>query len=152
RREPGRRVHHRPNVPRAPRLEWRSARAARRPHPDRSIPVSHCGAGTMNIFGHSSLSRRRAIGAAAGLAGLPLLEALAPRRAHAQAAAYPRRFVVFFSANGTILDDWAPTGGETDFQLSPILAPLEPHRSDIVVIRGVDQRGGGGVGHQNGIG
>ena len=47
---------------------------------------------------------------------------------------------------------WTPTGGETDFALSPILAPLEPHRADIVVVQGLYQQGGGGDGHQSGIG
>src|SRR6185369_10337391 len=64
-----------------------------------------------------------------------------------------RRFVVFFSACGTIAQTWTPTGEERDFQLSPILSPLAPHRDDIVIIQGVDQQGGGaGVGHQAGIG
>ena len=57
-----------------------------------------------------------------------------------------------FSPNGTIPGAWTPTGTETDFTLSPILSPLAPHQADLVVIQGVDQRGGGGDGHQNGIG
>jgi hypothetical protein len=44
------------------------------------------------------------------------------------------------------------TGAETDFTLSPILEPLAPFRSDLVVISGLYQQGGGGDGHQNGIG
>ena len=78
---------------------------------------------------------------------------MAPRRA--QAATGPvKRFVVMFSANGTIPSAWTPTAGtsETDFTLSPILAPLEPHKADIVVVGGLEQKGGGGDGHQNGIG
>ena len=103
-----------------------------------------------------SLSRRAALGGLGSLAALPLLDAMFPGRARAAggpAPAYPRRFVVFFSSCGTIASSWAPTGGERDFQLSPILAPLEPFRDDIVVIQGVDQQGGGaGAGHQAGMG
>lgn len=100
-----------------------------------------------------SLSRRAALTAFGSAAALPLLDAMFPSRARAQAAAYPRRFVVFFSSCGTIAPTWAPAGGERDFVLSPILAPLEPFRGDLVVIRGVDQQGGGaGVGHQAGMG
>jgi hypothetical protein len=100
-----------------------------------------------------TLPRRAAL--AAGMTGLvlPLLESLPPRLAHAQAgSAHPRRFVVFFSPNGTIAPNWEPAGTATSFQLSPILAPLAPHQGDIVIVQGVDQQGGGGDGHQNGIG
>jgi hypothetical protein len=82
--------------------------------------------------------------------GLPWLETFAGRTARAQAAPNTR-FVVMFSANGTIRDQWLPTGTETDFTLSPILAPLAPHQSDLVVVSGLDQKGAGGDGHQNGI-
>jgi hypothetical protein len=96
---------------------------------------------------------RRAIlrGAAGAAIGLPFLEALAPRRARA-AGAPPKRFVVMFSPNGTLPTQWSPTGGETDFVLGPILTPLEPHRDGLVIIKGLNQQGGGGDGHQNGIG
>jgi hypothetical protein len=100
-----------------------------------------------------SLSRRAALTTCGSLAALPLLDAMLPSRARADVPVYPRRFVVFFSSCGTIAPNWTPTGGERDFQLSPILAPLEPFRDDIVVIQGVDQQGGGaGVGHQAGMG
>src|SRR5690606_22728477 len=47
---------------------------------------------------------------------------------------FPKRLVVFFSANGTIHEEWAPSGGETDFQLKQILAPLEDHRSSLTIV------------------
>lgn len=100
------------------------------------------------------MSRRTILRGAGGAAiALPWLEAMAPRRA--QAATGPaKRFVVMFSANGTIPSAWTPTAGtsETDFTLSPILSPLEPHKADVVVVAGLEQKGGGGDGHQNGIG
>ena len=99
-----------------------------------------------------SHSRRRALGLVGAALSLPLLEAFSVRVARADVAPYPRRFVVFFSPNGTISKNWEPSGTEREFQLSPILAPLEPHQSDLVVIQGVDQQGGGGDGHQNGMG
>jgi hypothetical protein len=100
------------------------------------------------------LSRRTILRGAGGAAiALPWLEAMRPRRAHA-AAAPVRRFIVMFSPNGTIPSAWTPVpgSGETDFTLSPILAPLETHKADLVVISGLDQKGAGGDGHQNGIG
>jgi hypothetical protein len=96
-------------------------------------------------------SRREALRALlAGAIGLPWLETFAPRSAQAQPASNSR-FIAMFSGNGTIFDSWLPGGGEASFALSPILAPLAPHQADIVVVAGVDQRGAGGDGHQNGM-
>ncbi len=96
------------------------------------------------------LSRRTILRGTAGAAiALPFLEAMLPRRA--RAAAPPRRFIVMFSPNGT-LPSWAPVGSELSFTLSPILSPLAPHQSDLVIVQGLLQQGGGGDGHQTGIG
>ena len=54
--------------------------------------------------------------------------------ARAQGAATAKRLVVFFSPNGVMMNQWKPTGGETDFVLSPTLAPLAEHRDDLVVL------------------
>jgi hypothetical protein len=104
------------------------------------------------------LSRRavlRGIGGAA--VGLPLLEAMGPLRgtALAQSAAPPKRFVVFFTPNGTIRENWTPTGTETAFTLSRILAPLEANKDKLVVLDGVDNdvaRSGDGDDHMRGMG
>jgi hypothetical protein len=83
------------------------------------------------------LSRRTLLRGASGIAlALPFLDAMSPRVASAQTT--PKRFVVFFSANGTIPDQWQPSGGETDFTMSPILAPLEAHRDELLIMRGLD--------------
>lgn len=83
---------------------------------------------------------------------LPWLEGMA-RPAGAQAAGAPKRFVVCFSPNGNIRDNWLPTGTETDFKLGRILMPLDEHKKDIVVIDGLDQmQGGAGDNHMKGMG
>lgn len=82
------------------------------------------------------LSRRTALRGAAGAAvALPMLDVMRPARA---AFTYPKRLVIVFSSCGTIAPSWNPTGGTTDFKLSPILAPLEPHRGEVVILRGID--------------
>jgi hypothetical protein len=97
-------------------------------------------------------SRRALLGSAlAGSIGLPFLEAFSPKTARAATDA-ALRFVTMFSPNGTVLDAWTPVGSETDFVLPEILTPLAPHQSDLVIVSGVDQQGGGGDGHQNGMG
>ena len=87
------------------------------------------------------LSRRAMLRGAGGVAvGLPFLSAmLRPLRSHASEDVQ-KRLLVFFTANGTIPDAWRPTGGETDFSLSTILSPLERHRSQMIVLDGIDMR------------
>ncbi len=82
------------------------------------------------------LSRRTVLRGAGVALALPFLDAMRPRVA--KAATAPKRFVVFFSANGMIKDQWQPTGTETDFTLSPILQPLEAHKSDLLIMRGLN--------------
>jgi len=97
-------------------------------------------------------SRRKLLhGALAAAIGLPWLEAFGSRPARAQPPG-SARFIVMFSPNGTVREQWLPSGTETDFTLSPILSPLEAHQGDLVIVSGVDQQGAGGDGHQNGIG
>src|SRR6185436_19756480 len=71
---------------------------------------------------------------------LPALEALEPREARGQAAPPVRRLLVIMTPNGTPQANWFPTPGtsETTFKLGPILTPLEPHRSDLLIVGGLD--------------
>ncbi|MCA9581496.1 MAG: DUF1552 domain-containing protein, partial [Myxococcales bacterium] len=104
------------------------------------------------------LSRRNAFprraflgGVGAGALALPFLHTL---RAGA-ADIFPKRFVVFFTPNGTIRNEWVPTGGETDFKLKRILQPLEEFREHLLILEGVDMKSGysgPGDGHQKGMG
>lgn len=105
------------------------------------------------------LSRRTMLRGAGGVAlGLPFLEIMGrPKTALGQAmpgytaSGAPKRFIVWFTPNGTIPSAWTPTGGESDFEFSRILKPLEPFREKLLIIDGVDQTGEGGDGHQNGM-
>jgi hypothetical protein len=97
------------------------------------------------------LGRRTLLRGAGTAFALPLLQAMLPAR-KAHAAPRTKRFIAMFSANGTIPKNWTPTGTETAFTLSPILSPLEPLKSKVIVLQGIDQQGGGaGDGHQNGM-
>jgi hypothetical protein len=84
---------------------------------------------------------------------LPFLEAM---EAHAQAApAAPKRFVFVFSANGTVPSAWTPGGTESAFSFGRVLAPLEPHRSKLLILDNVNLRStsvGPGDAHQKGMG
>lgn len=85
-----------------------------------------------------SLSRRQFLRGAAGTAvALPLLSSLGSR-ARAVPPSFPKRLVVFYSPHGTVKKDWIVTGSENDFTLSGILAPLEPHKKDLLVLKNID--------------
>jgi hypothetical protein len=116
-----------------------------------------------------TLSRRAFLRGAGSVAiSLPLLEIMGcssrtgrsidvggTGEARAAATGFPARLVVMFSANGTIGERWRPSGGELDFVLSPILAPLAPHREQLLILDGLDllsARHGPGDAHQKGMG
>jgi hypothetical protein len=96
-----------------------------------------------------SVSRRAfltGLGAAALSPDLPLLYA------SGQEGLYPKRLLLFFTPHGTIKQLWKPTGSERDFQLSRLLAPLERHKSKIVVLSGVNMQDVGvGAPHTKGV-
>ncbi|HUS64766.1 MAG TPA: DUF1552 domain-containing protein [Kofleriaceae bacterium] len=96
----------------------------------------------------------RGVGGAA--LGLPLLHAMGPRRGRAAGAGgFPRRFIAFFSSQGVIRSQWAPSGTGPAFELSPILAPLADHKADLLVLSGIDMDVAylpGGNAHQKGMG
>ena len=109
----------------------------------------------------STLTRRAALrGLGGACLALPFLEIMGgcdPRPSVAQQfrGEAPKRFVVFWTPNGTIMENWRPKGSEHAFTLSPILAPLEAHKADIVVLDGVDALSaykGPGDAHQKGTG
>jgi len=92
------------------------------------------------ITSKNRLTRRTLLRGAGHVAiGLPFLEAmLHPLQTHAAAAMAPLRFVVFYSPGGTLLPQWRPTGSETQFTLSEMMAPLMPHQQQLLFLDGLD--------------
>ena len=96
------------------------------------------------------LSRRTVLRGAGGVAiGLPFLEAMRPfgGRSLAAGMAPPKRFVVFFSPDGSIRENWVPTGTESAFTLPRILAPLAGNQQSLVVLDGIENKVGGYAAH-----
>lgn len=100
------------------------------------------------------LSRRLVLRGAGGVAvGLPLLEAMLPRRAHA--AASPRRFITFFTPNGT--NDYKafmPQTTGTNFSLGMETDPLLPLKDKLLVLSNINARSAAQQmdGDQHGVG
>jgi hypothetical protein len=72
-----------------------------------------------------------------GALAFPFLRALPARAAGLPG---PRRFVVMQVSNGTVRAEYLPEGTETDFRFKRILAPLEPWKSKLVVLDGLDMK------------
>lgn len=80
----------------------------------------------------SRLSRRSLLKAGLGAGALSLF----PWTEAAAAPSLPR-LLLFFTPHGTVWDQWRPSGGETNFTLSPILEPLAAHQDKLVIVDGV---------------
>ena len=87
---------------------------------------------------------RRAVlsGLAAGVVLSPFVPLLAGD-AEAQTPGLPKRLIIFFHPNGYgDAAKYFPTGTETSFTLSEILAPLEPHKDNLVIFKGINNPAG----------
>jgi hypothetical protein len=83
-----------------------------------------------------ALSRRTFLRGVGASVALPLLDAMVPAltaAADTPAKAVPRLGVVYHP-NGVIYQNWLPRGAGREFEFSPILAPLEPFRDQLIVI------------------
>ncbi|MFT7639628.1 MAG: hypothetical protein ACI9G1_001365 [Pirellulaceae bacterium] len=91
---------------------------------------------------HSYLINRRSFLRGTGVAmSLPLLEIMSPAIASAAAANKKQdlRLCVLYKGCGVNPSSWDITGGgETKFNLSTLLSPLERHKNDIAILSGID--------------
>jgi hypothetical protein len=86
-----------------------------------------------------ALSRRTLLSGAGVAIALPLLDAMVPAAtalAATAAAPKPRLGFVYFP-HGAVMDSWVPSATGTDFELSPILKPLEPFKRYTTVVTGL---------------
>jgi hypothetical protein len=92
----------------------------------------------------TALHRRTFLRGVGATVGLPLLGAMVPAfTALARTPAQPQRRIGFvYVPNGVILDSWTPSSAGTEFELTPILAPLQPHRDRLAVISNLTRPGG----------
>jgi hypothetical protein len=91
----------------------------------------------------------RGIGAAMAL---PFLDAMVPAFSTtvARAAGTPTRLGFFYIPNGAIMDSWTPAAVGTHFEFSPILQPLAPFKSQLLVLTGLSQKAADSIGDGNG--
>ena len=108
------------------------------------------------MFTTQPISRRAVLRGLGAAVSLPFLESLAPRAlasaapasATGAAAKRPVRMAVLYMANGVNVSKWVPGGFGRDFDLSPTLSPLSPHKDDVLVLTELMNRAAtGGDGH-----
>ena len=84
-------------------------------------------------------SRRRFLGSAAAVIGLPYLASVVERDVvAAESCANIQRFIAFFVPNGIHMPDFTPSASGTGWKTPYILEPLDPIKSKIAVVTGID--------------
>jgi len=100
------------------------------------------------------LSRRTILRGLGAAISLPLLDAMVPAFASPSTAAAPLRLAFIYAPNGILMDHWTPPTDGADFDLPRdlprILAPLAPHRENLLVLSGLTQNTGRALGDAEG--
>lgn len=86
---------------------------------------------------HKGLSRRLFLGGSAAMVSLPFFESLVPREARGQAATAPKRFLAYLAPNGFHMPDFRAAPGTGALTLGPMMAALEPLKSQLLVLTGL---------------
>src|SRR5262245_36256471 len=88
------------------------------------------------IISKLSLPRRTFLRGMGATVALPLLEAMVPALTPTvRTAANPqRRLGCVYVPHGEIMEQWTPKTGGAGFEIMPIMKPLEPFRSSLVVV------------------
>jgi hypothetical protein len=74
-----------------------------------------------------------------------------PEKTAWAAAAPANRFIAVYQPGGTVRAQYTPTGTETAPVLSPILMPLQPILSKLLIVDGLDMKSAVGEQHQAGM-
>jgi len=86
------------------------------------------------------LSRRTILQGAGAAIALPLLDAMSPAAtafADTPAGKTPSRMAFIGFPHGAIMSQWSPEKGGTDYEISPILKPLEKFRDQLTIVSGL---------------
>src|SRR5436309_12159714 len=91
------------------------------------------------------ISRRTALKGIGTTIALPLLDAMNPAAtawAQTPAGSTPKRLAFIGFPHGAIMDRWSPKETGTDFEMSPILEPLQPFRKHLTIVSGLRNKPG----------
>ena len=86
------------------------------------------------------VSRRTVLKGVGATIALPLLDAMHPAStawAQTAVAAAPKRFAFIGFPHGAIMDKWSPAQTGANYEMSPILQPLEAYRPHLTIVSGL---------------
>jgi hypothetical protein len=89
---------------------------------------------------NKALPRRTFLRGLGAAVALPLLDSMVPALRAASRLPKARRMGIIYVPNGVIMNQWTPKSEGTGFEWSPTLQPLDPFRSQVSVISGLDDR------------
>src|SRR2546421_4264747 len=98
----------------------------------------------MTLF-KKRVSRRSVLKGVGATIALPLLDAMNPAAtvwAKTPAGSAPKRFAFVGFPHGAIMDRWSPAQTGANFEMSPILQPLEPFRQHLTIVSGLRNKPG----------
>jgi hypothetical protein len=98
----------------------------------------------MHLF-KKHISRRTVLKGVGASVALPLLDAMSPAAtawAQTSAGSTPKRFAFVGFPHGAIMDRWSPAGTGANYEMSPILQPLEPYRKHLTIVSGLRNKPG----------
>src|SRR5215471_12566327 len=98
--------------------------------------------GRVMFLSRKHLPRRTFLRGMGAAVALPLLDAMLPAQTPlSKTAAKPLpRLGFVYVPHGAIMDRWTPKTEGADFELTPILKPLEPFRSRLNIISGLGHK------------
>lgn len=91
------------------------------------------------------LSRRTLLRGAGAALALPMLDAMVPAGALAQAP-QKTKLGFFYFPHGAIMDKWTPAATGTGFEITPILQPLAPYKEYMTIVSGLRNTAAEGAG------
>jgi Protein of unknown function (DUF1552) len=94
----------------------------------------------MNVITGKHIERRHFLAGLGAAIALPMLDAMTPALARAEAAgnaAGPLRMAFAYVPNGVTIKDWTPAATGSGFEFTRILKPLEPFRDSVTVLSGL---------------
>jgi hypothetical protein len=84
-----------------------------------------------------ALPRRTVVRGLGTALALPFLDAMVPAFGPASAATPAKRFGAMYLPNGVILKDLLPATGGKDYEITPILRPIEKYREHLTIVSGL---------------